>query len=122
VVQVVERVLKRLLGRPGRWACRGGGADDPGRARPVAGGRDPVQAAPLRRVHHDLGADLAPAIVARSLNVPAVVATHKRPHADPRERALIVDGSNSVVIVNPDKSVLAEYRLKQGELGSSAPS
>ena len=30
---------------------------------------------------------------------------------------LIVDGTNHVVIVNPDKSVLAEYRLKQSELG-----
>src|SRR4030095_9552554 len=29
---------------------------------------------------------------------------------------LIVDGTNNVVIVNPDKSVLSEYRLKQGEL------
>ena len=27
-----------------------------------------------------------------------------------------IDGTNHVVIVNPDKSVLAEYRLKQGEL------
>jgi phosphotransferase system enzyme I (PtsI) len=29
---------------------------------------------------------------------------------------LIVDGANHVVIVNPDRAVLAEYRLKQGEL------
>ena len=28
---------------------------------------------------------------------------------------LIVDGEKHVVIVNPDRSVLAEYRLKQGE-------
>jgi phosphotransferase system enzyme I (PtsI) len=28
---------------------------------------------------------------------------------------LIVDGAKNVVIVNPDRSVLAEYRLKQGE-------
>ena len=29
---------------------------------------------------------------------------------------LIVDGDNHVVIVNPDRAVLAEYRLKQSEL------
>ena len=51
VVQVVERVLKRLMGKPGRAApALGGGADDPGRARPLAGRRHPVQVAPLRRL------------------------------------------------------------------------
>ena len=53
VVQVVERVLKRLMGKPGALPPpRRRGADDPGRARPVAGRRHPVQAAPLRRVPH----------------------------------------------------------------------
>ena len=53
VVQVGERVLKRLMGQPGIAAGRRGrGADDPRRARPVARRRDPVQAAPLRRVPH----------------------------------------------------------------------
>ena len=53
VVQVVERVLKRLMGKPGALpAAARRGADDPRRARPVAGRRHPVQAAPLRRVPH----------------------------------------------------------------------
>jgi hypothetical protein len=48
VFQVGERVLKRLMGRPGALrAASGGGADDPGRARPVAGRRHPVQAPSL---------------------------------------------------------------------------
>ncbi len=29
---------------------------------------------------------------------------------------LIVDGDSGVVIINPDRAVLAEYRLKQSEL------
>ena len=56
VVQVVERVLKRLLGKPGALVAGGRrAAHDPGRARPLAGRRDPVQDAPLRRLHHRSG-------------------------------------------------------------------
>ena len=55
------------------------------------------------------------AIVARSLNVPAVVAAHNARALIQDNELLIVDGARNVVIVNPDRSVLAEYRLKQGE-------
>src|SRR6185436_7122187 len=57
------------------------------------------------------------AIVARSLNVPAVVAMHNARGMIRENELLIVDGGNNVVIVNPDKSVLSEYRLKQSEIG-----
>jgi phosphotransferase system enzyme I (PtsI) len=56
------------------------------------------------------------AIVARSLAVPAVVATHNARQMIHDGEMLIVDGTSHVVIVNPDRSVLAEYRLKQSEL------
>src|SRR5204863_7340839 len=56
------------------------------------------------------------AIVARSLNVPAVVATHNARALIRENELLIVDGGRNVVIVNPDRSVLAEYRVKQDEL------
>jgi len=56
------------------------------------------------------------AIVARSLNVPAVVATHNARQLIRDGELLIVDGTNHVVIVNPDRAVLAEYRLKQNEV------
>jgi phosphotransferase system enzyme I (PtsI) len=55
------------------------------------------------------------AIVARSLNVPAVVATHNARALIRENEMLIVDGARNVVIVNPDRSVLAEYRLRQEE-------
>jgi phosphotransferase system enzyme I (PtsI) len=55
------------------------------------------------------------AIVARSLSVPAVVATHNARQMIRDGEMLIVDGSSHVVIVNPDRAVLAEYRLKQSE-------
>jgi phosphotransferase system enzyme I (PtsI) len=55
------------------------------------------------------------AIVARSLNLPAIVGLH---HARQmiRERELVIaDGSAGVLIVNPDRQVLAEYQLRQGQ-------
>jgi phosphotransferase system enzyme I (PtsI) len=117
IVQVASAILKRLMGKPGR--CRAGrrGADDPRRARPVARGRDPVQASPLRRVPHGRRRrDVAHGIVARSLNVPAVVATHNAAQLIRDSELLIVDGDSGVVIINPDRAVLAEYRLKQSEI------
>jgi len=56
------------------------------------------------------------AIVARSLAVPAVAGTHNGRALIRENELLILDGTNHVVIVNPDKSVLAEYRLKQSGL------
>jgi phosphoenolpyruvate-protein phosphotransferase (PTS system enzyme I) len=55
------------------------------------------------------------AIVARGLNVPAVVATHNARQLIRDGEMVIVDGTHHVVIVNPDRAVLAEYRLKQSE-------
>jgi phosphotransferase system enzyme I (PtsI) len=55
------------------------------------------------------------AIVARSLNIPALVGLH---HARPMIRendVLIVDGMQGVLVVNPDPLVLAEYRLRQSQ-------
>jgi phosphotransferase system enzyme I (PtsI) len=48
--------------------------------------------------------------------VPAVVATHNARQLIRDGELLIVDGTNHVVIVNPDRAVLSEYRLKQNEL------
>src|SRR5262249_42005995 len=56
------------------------------------------------------------AIVARSLNIPSVVALHHARATIPENELLIVDGTNNIVIVNPDKAVLAEYLLKQHDL------
>ncbi|MCW5624106.1 MAG: phosphoenolpyruvate--protein phosphotransferase [Burkholderiales bacterium] len=55
------------------------------------------------------------AIVARSLGIPSIVALHHARELVRENETLIVDGSHGVVIVNPDESVLAEYRLRQEE-------
>ena len=118
VVQVVERVLKVLLGKGG--GVRPASAED--QTILVAHDLSPADVIQFRSHHFaafltDLGgASSHTAIVARSLNVPAVVATHNARGLIREHELLIVDGAKNVVIVNPDRSVLAEYRLKQGEL------
>jgi phosphoenolpyruvate-protein phosphotransferase (PTS system enzyme I) len=57
------------------------------------------------------------AIVARSLGIPAIVGLHDARHMISEGETLIVDGQNGVLIVNPDPLVLAEYRLRESQLG-----
>lgn len=56
------------------------------------------------------------AIVARSLNIPSVVALHHSHQLILEDDCLIVDGNQGVIIINPDKYVLDEYRLRQSQL------
>ena len=55
------------------------------------------------------------AIVARSLNIPAIVGLHHARQMIREGELLIADGSAGVLIVNPDRQVLAEYQLRQGQ-------
>ncbi len=118
VVQVVERVLKRLMGKPG--ALPPPSAEE----QTILVAHDLSPADVIQFKSHRYGAFLTDlggvtshtAIVARSLNVPAVVATHNARQLIRDGELLIVDGNHNVVIVNPDRAILAEYRLKQSEL------
>ncbi len=117
VVQVVERVLKALMGKPG--PLRPANAED----QTILVAHDLSPADVIQFKNHrfaafltDLGGGTShTAIVARSLNVPAVVAAHNARALIQENELLIVDGARNVVIVNPDRSVLTEYRLKQSE-------
>jgi len=55
------------------------------------------------------------AIVARSLNIPALVGLHHARHMIREGELLIVDGNQGVLIVDPDPIVLAEYQLRQSQ-------
>jgi phosphoenolpyruvate-protein phosphotransferase (PTS system enzyme I) len=55
------------------------------------------------------------AILARSLGIPAIVALHTTRELIREDELIIVDGAQGVVIVEPDETVLAEYRLKQNQ-------
>jgi phosphotransferase system enzyme I (PtsI) len=56
------------------------------------------------------------AIVARSLNLPAIVGLHHARHMIREGELLIVDGAEGVLIVNPNEQVLAEYQLRRSAL------
>jgi phosphoenolpyruvate-protein phosphotransferase (PTS system enzyme I) len=116
VIQVGERVLKALLGRPGEVLAHTAPEEN---TILVAHDLSPADVI-LFKGHRfasfitDLGgATSHTAIVARSLNIPSVVALHQARSLIRENEVLIVDGTHGVVIVNPDKTVLSEYTLRQ---------
>ena len=115
IIQVVERVLKALIGQPGH----GLPALPEENAILVAHDLSPADVI-LFKQHQfasfitDLGGGTShTAIVARSLNIPSVVALHHARTLIRENEVLIVDGTNGVVIVDPDRTVLSEYKLRQ---------
>ena len=118
VVQVVERVLKALLGHPG---VPHGDTRPEAASILVAHDLSPADMILFKRhqfaafVTDVGGATSHTAILARSLNIPSVVALHHARQLIRERELLIVDGDQGVVIVNPDQHVLAEYRLKQNQ-------
>jgi phosphotransferase system enzyme I (PtsI) len=118
IVQVVERVLKALLGKTRKLAKRKGDEE----LLVVAHDLSPADTIQFKKLKiggfvTDLGgATSHTAIVARSLAIPAVVGLH---HARPLVRdddLLIIDGRRGVLIVNPDERILEEYRLRKTEM------
>jgi phosphotransferase system enzyme I (PtsI) len=119
VQQVVERVLKGMLGT-------GHAPAPPGHEENiivVAHDFSPADMI-LFKQHQfagfvtDLGGVTShTAIVARSLALPAIVGLHHARQMVREAELLIVDGAAGVLIVNPDRQVLAEYQLRQGQFG-----
>src|SRR3954468_12553165 len=120
VQQAVERVLKALMG--------GHTLPEPALSEEqklivVAHDLSPADMILFKRHHFggfvtDLGGVTShTAIVARSLGIPAIVGLHHARQTISEGELLIVDGTLGVLIVNPDALVLAEYRLRQSQLG-----
>ena len=111
VQQVTDRVLKSLAGGTGG----GSHAGEP--AIFVAADIAPADMLALRGALGfaiDLGGTTShTAILARSMNVPAVVGLQHASELIRDEEWLILDGETGVVIVAPDEPVLAEYRHRQ---------
>jgi phosphotransferase system enzyme I (PtsI) len=118
VVQVVERVLKELLGHPGSVSQPA--SADASRIL-VAHDLSPSDMMMFKQQRFAAfitdvgGATSHTAIVARSLNIPSIVALHHARQLIRENELLIVDGQQGVVIVNPDKQILAEYKLRQSQ-------
>lgn len=115
VVQVVERVIKVLLGHPRQAALARQEQD----IILVAHDLSPADAIQFKQHQFAAfitdvgGATSHTAILARSLNIPSIVALHHARDLVQDGELIIVDGQQGVVIVAPDKDTLAEYRLRQ---------
>ncbi|WP_180684470.1 phosphoenolpyruvate--protein phosphotransferase [Tepidicella baoligensis] len=126
VEQVVERVLRCLRGAASPVAAPASSA--------TAHGPGSGDEAPLVLIAHDLSpADMLQfkqsifagfvtdvggktshtAIVARSMDIPAVVGARNASHLVQQDDWVVIDGDAGVVIVNPPPMVLAEYGFKQ---------
>ncbi len=119
VVQVAERLLKALLGHPGHVPPT---PNHDGAIILVAHDLSPadlIQFKPHQFAAFvtDLGgATSHTSIIARGLNTPCVVGLHRARELLRENDTMIVDGTQGVVIVNPDKQILAEYKLRQSEI------
>jgi len=111
VQQVADRVLKALSGSAGPLP----GAGEP--AIFVAADIAPSDMLSLRSALGfaiDLGGTTShTAILARSMNVPAVVGLGRASELIEDNEWVILDGEAGLVIVAPDETVLAEYRHRQ---------
>ena len=129
--QVVERLLRAIAGRPSLTAS-GKAAVAPASA--TASGEAARVEHPLVLVANDVApADMISfkrsvftgfvtdvggrtshtAIVARSMDIPAVVGAREASRLIRQDDMLIIDGEAGVVIVNPSDIVLEEYRFKR---------
>jgi phosphotransferase system enzyme I (PtsI) len=117
VQQVVERVLKALIGS----ARTPEGPSHEENVIVVAHDLSPADMILFKRhafagfVTDVGGVTSHTAIVSRSLGLPAIVGLHNARATIRENELLIVDGAEGVLIVNPDRQVLAEYQLKQSE-------
>lgn len=117
VIHVVERLLKTLLGQPGYMPVPAMA----GEQSLILVARDLSPADVIQFRQHqfasfitDLGGTTShTAIVARSLNIPSIVALHHARQLIREHELLIVDGTLGMIIVDPDPQALAEYRLRQ---------
>ena len=128
VEQVVERMLRQLT-RDSAGVCAARGPFIPP-DRDVAGSEPLVlvanDVAPADMLQFkrsvftgfvtDVGGRTShTAIVARSMDIPAVVGAREASRLIRQDDWLIIDGDSGVVIVNPSPIVLEEYRFRQQE-------
>lgn len=118
VVQVVERVLKVLLGHPDNFPSIESNLAD---CILVAHDLSPADMIGFKREQFAAfitdvgGATSHTAILARSLNISSVMALHDALRLIRDNEIIIVDGDQGVVIVDPDDAELEEYQLRQNQ-------
>jgi phosphotransferase system enzyme I (PtsI) len=122
VVQVVERVVKELMGHPGRNVIKNAKGVKEENLVVVAHDLSPADVIAFKEHRFaafitDVGGSTShTAILARSLAIPAIVGLENGRSVIRDNELLIIDGTRGVVIVNPDMRVLEEYELRKNQL------
>ena len=123
VIQVVERILKALSGQPGYVPPPG--SNDEQDLILIARDLSPADVVQFKRhqfasfVTDAGGTTSHTAVVARSLNIPSIVALHRARELVRENELVIVDGTHGVLIVDPDERVLAEYQQRKLVFGAA---
>jgi len=119
VIQVVERILKVLLGHPSQSSQIYKGSS----AILVAHDISPADALQFKKHQYaafltDMGGSTShTAILARGLNIPSIVALQNARGLIKNNEQIIVDGNEGIVIVNPSEEILKEYQVRQNLWG-----
>ncbi|MGE8355665.1 MAG: phosphoenolpyruvate-utilizing N-terminal domain-containing protein, partial [Microvirgula sp.] len=115
VMQVVERIYKNLAGANGELPEADDLIDD---AILIAHDLSPADMVYFKDSNYAAfvtevgGATSHTAILARSLDLPSIIATHTARQLINEDELVIVDGIQGVIIVSPDDMVLTEYRRR----------
>ena len=124
VEQVVERMLRELSGSPSATAASAArlGARDFAGEDPLVMVASDVSPADMLQFKRSVFAGFVTdvggrtshtAIVARSMDIPAVVGAREASRLIRQDDWLVIDGAAGVVLVNPSPIVLEEYRFRQ---------
>ena len=122
VVQVVERVIKELLGHPSHAVMKTAKGVKEEMLIVVAHDLSPADVIAFKDHHFasfvtDVGgATSHTAILARSMAIPSIVGLENARALIRDGELLIVDGTRGVVLVNPDPRVLEEYQLRKNQI------
>ena len=122
VVQVVERVVKELLGHAGRPAPKVSKGTKEEALIVVAHDLSPADTISFKDhrfasfITDVGGATSHTAILARSMAIPSIVGLENARALIRDGEQLIIDGTRGVVIVNPDPRILEEYQLRKNQI------
>lgn len=122
VRQVVERVVRELVGRPGHASVKAPKTAKGENLIVVAHDLSPSDVMAFKDRHFasfvtDVGgATSHTAILARGMGIPAVLGLHNARQLIRDKETIIVDGTRGVLIVNPDPRIIEEYALKKSQI------
>ncbi len=115
ITQVVERVLRILIGESHKTTFNGKNEN----IIIVAHDISPAEVVEFKDQNvssfiTDVGGTTShTAIIARSLNVPSIVALHNARQLIREGDVLIIDGTNGVVLISPSEDVIEEFKYRQ---------